>query len=144
MRHVALNQASMFGPLIALIGWTVAVLLLVPYRRFKAVFAGRVTASDFKSGESGKVPEEVSIPNRAFMNLLEVPVLFYVVCIVSFVTLNVTTASVVLAWIYFTLRVVHSLVYLTYNHVIHRFLVFATSNVVLVIMWFMLLLKLSK
>jgi len=128
----------------ALVGWTLAVLLLVPYRRFKAASAGQVTAGDFQYGESSNVPLAVSIPNRTFMNLLEVPVLFYVVCIVSYVTHNVTSGIIVLSWIYFGLRVAHSLVYLTYNHVAHRFLSFAASNIVLLIMWAGLLLALAK
>lgn len=134
-----MSQASIFYPVMALVGWTLAVLLLIPYQRFKAVFAGQVTAGDFSCGESANVPPEVSMPNRNFMNLLEVPVLFYVVCIVSYVTQGVTAGAVALAWVYFGLRVLHSLVSLTYNHVFHRFLVFATSNVVLLVMWIGLL-----
>lgn len=135
---------SIFWPVMALIGWTVAVLLLIPYQRFKAAFAGHVTASDFQCGESSNVPITVSIPNRVFMNLLEVPVLFYVLCIVSYVTQSVSAGLVMLAWAYFGFRVAHSLIYLTYNHVMHRFLAFATSNVVLVIMWLRLLQELAK
>jgi len=40
--------------------------------------------------------------------------------------------------------VAHSLVYLTYNRVAHRFLSFAASNIVLLIMWAGLLLALAK
>lgn len=39
------------------------------------------------------------------------------------------------AWVYVGLRVLHSLIHLTYNHVIQRMLVFAASNVVLVALW---------
>lgn len=128
----------------ALVGWTMAVLLLIPYQRFKAVFAGRVTAADFECGESDDVPTTVSIPNRVLMNLLEMPVLFYVLCVVSYITQNATSGLVMLAWVYFGFRVLHSLVYLTYNHVLHRFLAFAASNVVLLVMWLSLLRDLSR
>lgn len=129
-------------PSMALIGWTLCVLLVMPYRRIKAVFAKQVTADDFKFGESGKVPPAVSIPNRNFMNLLEVPVLFYVLCITCFVTQNVDATAVVLAWPYVVLRVLHSLIHLSYNDVIHRLAVFAASNLVLAALWFRLLLDL--
>lgn len=128
----------------ALVAWTLSVLLLIPYQRFKAVFAGQVRASDFTCGESGNVPEAVAIPNRVFMNLLEVPVLFYVLCIVAYVTQNVSPSLVTLAWVYFGFRVLHSLVYLTYNHVMHRFLAFATSNFVLLAMLILLVPGLAK
>lgn len=127
----------------ALIGWTFIVLLCVPYQRFKAAFAGKVSASDFRYGESGAVPAAVLVPNRVFMNLLEVPVLFYVLCIVSYITQFVTPGLLIFAWVYFGLRVLHSVVYLTYNDVMHRFLVFAASNVALVFMWIRLLQEFS-
>jgi len=62
------------------------VLLLIPFRRFRAAFAGQVGAGDFRYGESARVPGEVSIPNRNYMNLLELPVLFYIVCVLDYVT----------------------------------------------------------
>ena len=37
------------------------------------------------TASSDNVPGDVSIPNRAMMNLLELPVLFYVVCLMFFV-----------------------------------------------------------
>jgi hypothetical protein len=37
------------------------------------------------------VPPAVSIPNRNYMNLLELPMLFYVVCIVLYVTAGAST-----------------------------------------------------
>lgn len=137
-----MNPTGIFIPVMALMGWTLLVLLLIPYKRFTSAFAGRVTASDFKYGESSKVPPDVSVPNRVFMNLLEMPVLFYILCIVFHLTQNVTSGIVTLAWAYFGLRVLHSIVYLSYNHIIHRFLAFATSNVILAVMWLMLLLGL--
>jgi hypothetical protein len=85
---------------------------------------------DFRFGESDRVPADVSLPNRVFMNLVEVPPLFYIVCILHFVTNQVDALALGLAWVYFTLRIVHSLIYLSYNHVVHRFAVFAASNLV--------------
>ncbi len=69
------------------------------------------------------------------MNLLQVPVLFYVVCFTMFLAQGVTESFVDLAWGYVALRVLHSLVHLTYNKVKHRLLLFAASNVVVVVMW---------
>jgi hypothetical protein len=131
-------------PMLALLGWTLAVLLLIPLRRFKAGFAGKVSHEDFKNGESRRVPAEVSIPNRNFMNLLEVPVIFHFVCVLLFVTQTSTRTLVFCAWLYVVLRVVHSLIHLSYNNVRHRLLPFAASNVVMVYMWLALLLTLLR
>lgn len=119
----------------ALVALTFVVLLLIPYQRFKAGRSGRVTADDFKYGESQNVPPDVSIPNRNLMNLLEIPMLFYVACLTLYVTKNVDAMSLLLAWSYFAFRVAHSAVHLTYNKVFHRLTVYAASNVILAIIW---------
>lgn len=121
-------------PVMALVAWTLCVLLVMPYRRFKAVLQKQIVPDDFKLGESANVPAYVCIPNRNFMNLLEVPLLFYVLCIVAFITKNVDQTMLILAWLYVALRVVHSLIHLSYNNVIHRMLVFAASNFVVAIL----------
>ncbi len=138
-----MSQTSILLPSMALVGWTFCVLLLLPYQRFKALFAGRVTADDFKFGESSKVPSEVSVPNRNFMNLLEVPVLFYVVSITAYITQQTDSLAVTLAWFYVGFRVAHSLVHLTYNNVYHRLSFFVLSNGTLLVLWVKLLIRLS-
>ena len=137
-----MKQTSILIPALMLIGWTLLVLLMIPYQRFKAYFAGKVTAHDFKCGESRHVPEEVCMPNRNLMNLLEIPVLFYAVCLMLYVTQTVDGLAVALAWVYVVLRGVHSLIHLSYNHVFHRFAVFATSNMVMALLWLKSLLAL--
>lgn len=89
----------------------------------------RITPQDFSHGESPRVPPDVILPNRVFMNLLEVPVLFYVVAFMAYLSGLVNEVTVGLAWAYVALRFVHSGIYFTYNHVGHRALVFGTSNV---------------
>jgi hypothetical protein len=126
---------GIFYPMGALALLTLLVLVQIPLRRFRAGFKGQVNYGDFRGGESARVPTEVSLPNRNYMNLLELPVLFYVVCLSLFVTGHVTTTSVRLAWVYVALRLVHSIVHLTYNDVRHRGLAFAASNFVLLAMW---------
>lgn len=128
------EPAPILLPALALIGWTFAVLL-IPYRRFKASFAGQVTAADFRVGESVRVPPEVRVPNRVFMNLLEMPVLFYVLVAMRVVARLADAVFVTLAWGYVALRGAHSLIYLGRNDVIWRFVAFALSNVLVVTIW---------
>jgi hypothetical protein len=130
-----MNQTNILYPMVALAALTFVVLLLIPYARFRAGRRRRVVIDDFRFGESQNVPSDVSIPNRNLMNLLEMPVLFYVACLTLYVTKNVNTLVLSLAWLYFGLRAGHSLVHLTYNKVFHRLTVYAASNVVLAIMW---------
>jgi hypothetical protein len=122
-------------PLVALGALTFLVLLRIPFVRFRAAFQGKVTADDFKLGESPRVPADVALPNRNYMNLLELPTLFYVGCLALYVLQRVESVDLVVAWGYVGLRAMHSLVHLTYNNVFHRLTAFASSNVLLVVLW---------
>ena len=128
------NPAILY-PLFVLVAWTMVVLCLIPVVRVRSVRQREISADDFKYGESAKVPGYVSLPNRNYMNLLELPMLFYVVCIVLYVTVGASYVAIVVAWLYVVLRIVHSLVHLTYNKVLHRLTAFTLSNVALGVLW---------
>jgi hypothetical protein len=138
-----LSQSAILAPILALVGWTILVLMLIPLRRFKAGKQKRIRMADFEFGESANVPGDVSIPNRNYMNLLEGPVLFYVVCIVCFVAGKADVLFVTLAWLYVAFRMVHSLIHLTYNKVPHRLTAFALSSTMLVSFWIRLVVQLG-
>ena len=137
-----MSAPAILYPMFALATWTSLVLLLVPFRRIRAVARREVTEADFKLGESSAVPPAVSIPNRNYMNLLEAPMLFYVVCLIFYAGAATTTNVILLAWAYVALRLIHSAIHLTYNKVLHRVLVFAASNAVLIVLWVMAVFKL--
>ncbi|MFZ5670361.1 MAG: MAPEG family protein [Pseudomonadota bacterium] len=130
-----MTQETIFLPMIALAALTFTVLGLIPQRRFRSVFAKETTPDDYRLGESANVPGHVSIPNRNYMNLLEVPALFYVVCGALFVTGLVDAPSLGLAWAFVAARAAHSLVHVTYNRVIHRLVLFGAGNVILMALW---------
>jgi hypothetical protein len=74
-------------------------------------------------------------PSNNFMNLLEMPVLFYLAILLSLVLLVQDEVLVLLAWTYVTLRYIHSLIQCTYNKVMHRFQVYFLSCIVLLLIW---------
>ena len=130
-----MNNPAILYPVFTLAWWTSCVLLLIPIARIKAGRRREIVPDDFKYGESASVPPHVSIPNRNYMNLLELPVLFYVATILLYVSPHSSSAFIVLAWMYVGLRIIHSLIHLTYNKVFHRLAAFALSNAVLVALW---------
>jgi hypothetical protein len=69
------------------------------------------------------------------MNLLELPMLVYVVGILLYVTGGASYVAMFFAWAYVALRIVHSLIHLTYNQGLHRLAAFTLSNVALVVLW---------
>lgn len=129
------SKFAILWPMFALAAWTVGILLLVATRRILSGVSGKVHPREYALGESQKVPAHVSLANRNYMNLLELPVLFHAICLVAYVTHVEAAQLVLLAWAYVALRVAHSLIHVTYNHVMHRFAAFAASNFVLVAMW---------
>lgn len=70
-----------------------------------------------------------------FRNLFEAPVLFYVLCIALAVNGGSTRGFVCAAWGYVALRALHSLIHVTYNRVVHRFLAYVASTLLLFGMW---------
>lgn len=128
-------QTAIFGPVIALVMLTLTVLVYTGYKRFHAGFAGRVKAGDFRYGETANVPVDVVVTNRNYMNLLEAPVLFYVLCLSLYVTAHVTAVTLSLAWLFVGLRLAHTAIHLAYNRILYRFGVFTASNAVLAALW---------
>jgi hypothetical protein len=74
-------------------------------------------------------------PANNFMNLLEMPVLFYLAVVVSLLLLVQDSVLVILSWTYVFMRIAHSLIQCTYNRVMHRFLVYFASCLVLLLIW---------
>jgi hypothetical protein len=113
-------------PCVALVGLTALVWVKLYADRLGEMRARRID------------PQELATTRAAadnFRNLFEVPVLFYLLCIALAVTGASTPAFVAAAWGYVVLRALHSLIHVTYNRVVHRFLVYVASTLLLFGMW---------
>ena len=73
---------AIFLPAAALVALTFGVGVLLLRARFRAASRRQVTPGDFRYGESERVPPDARLPSRNFVNLLEMPVLFYVACVI--------------------------------------------------------------
>ncbi|HTQ14942.1 MAG TPA: MAPEG family protein [Rhizomicrobium sp.] len=120
-----MDQTLIFQPMGALAALTFFVLLAVP--------ALRMSRSGRQDSAAGDIPGGLANPN--FADLLEMPVLFYVVCLMLYGSSRVDTDFLWLAWIYVGLRALHSAVHLTYDNFRHRMLLFALSNFAVFAMW---------
>jgi hypothetical protein len=119
---------AILAPMGVLAGITFFVLLFVPALRF-----ARRGRTDEELSATGDIPGGTSNPN--FADLLEMPVLFYVVCLMALVTQRVSDTIIWLAWAYVIIRALHSAVHLTYDNRTHRTFLFAASNFVVLAMW---------
>lgn len=122
-------------PVFALFGLTLFVLLRLAYLRFAAAKEGIISPGYFRLFQGDPEPEPLAAYSRNYVNLHESPTLFYVICLLIYVTGITSALLVTLAWVYVALRMVHSWIHLTSNHVLHRFRVFALASLVLAVIW---------
>jgi hypothetical protein len=96
--------------------------------------SGAVKADDIALREP-RWPQRTTQAANAFSNQFELPVLFYVLTILAWVTRHAGIVFVVLAWIFVICRVLQAYVHVTSNVVRYRGLFFSIGAVVLMIMW---------
>ena len=129
-------------PVFAMFLLVAIVLLRMRSMRFAAVRRKQVSAEYYRAFQDGVEPEALRVVSRNFSNLFEMPVLFYVGVIMTYITHQVTYWLVACAWAYVVLRYVHSYIHLTSNNVVVRFSVYFASAFVLLVMWASLLVRL--
>jgi hypothetical protein len=80
-------------------------------------------------------PKRTTQLANAFANQFELPVLFYVLTILEYVTHLAGIGFVVLAWVFVILRILHAYVHVTSNIVRLRGALYGAGALVLAIMW---------
>ena len=70
-----------------------------------------------------------------FRNLFELPVLFYLALVVAALTARVTILTMLLAWAFVVMRIVHSAIQCSYNQVMHRFRAYVAGGLLLWTLW---------
>ncbi|MEC9463562.1 MAG: MAPEG family protein, partial [Pseudomonadota bacterium] len=100
--------------------------------RAAVVRSGKVERIAFR--ENLAEPEESRVVNRAIANQFELPVLFYALSVLLFITEADNIVAVVLAWIFVAARYVQVAMQLTGNLPLRR-LFFMIGFVTLFLMW---------
>jgi len=103
--------------------------------RFAAVKRGDLKPQYFAINRGGEVPEYLAKVNNNYNNLLELPILFYLVAVLLFVTDRVEPAQVLLAWVFVMSRYVHSYIHTTCNNIRQRMRMFMLGVISLIAMW---------
>ena len=131
----AVDPRELLPSVFLLVLLTAIVWLLMLLARNVSVAIGKVSMRYYESYRSDAPPEWIERPARTFMNLLEVPVLFYVACLLMLVTQHCDRAQVLLATTFVATRFVHALVYIGVNHVPARFGAYVAGCVTLGVIW---------
>ena len=131
-----MDQQQIFEPVVALVFLTLLVWAFMYYKRLGFIRKQKLDPEALKSKAEGeKVLAPVAGPSDNLKNLFEMPVLFYLLCVVLFLLGRVDGMFLTLAWTYVGLRTMHSLIQSTYNRIVHRFSVYTLSMFVLIWMW---------
>jgi len=116
--------------LLAMVGVTLVVWLRLYQIRLAEMRRSRI-APQRLAGSADKHLLKDTRASDNFINLFEVPVLFYVLVLATLQAGVPDGGFVWLAWAFVGLRAIHSLVQCSYNRVMHRFTAYALATAVL-------------
>ncbi len=133
-----MNEHPMLAPLVALVLWTIVMMIWMAITRFAAFRKLGITLGTIPAGGRGASLDEAAPkaqwPAHNYTHLLEQPTIFYAIVLALVAMGFEADVNVWLAWGYVGLRIVHSIVQATYNKVSHRFLLFTLSSLCLLSM----------
>ena len=128
-----MNSQEIFQPFFAMMLVTFAAWIYLYMRRTSFLVAGRVDLRtvDTPAKADVNVPHDVNLPAYALKNLFELPVIFYALCLYLYAVSSVDNLYVAAAWIFVAGRGIHTLIYCSYNRVMHRFIAYFASAMIL-------------
>jgi len=127
-----MNQIAILTPVFVLILWTFTIFLLMAYGRVR--FTKNPQDAAHTKDLRGSLPDWVERTSDNYNHLFEQPVAFYVITICIALINNFDPFMIQLAWAFVILRIIHSLVQLTFNLVLLRFVIFAAGWLIIACM----------
>ncbi|WP_256750750.1 MAPEG family protein [Mesorhizobium sp. Mes31] len=128
-----MNQTTIFWPLLAHVLLIYIVYGVMGRRRYVAVKSGEAKVGQYKV-RSTEPSSSVTVANN-LINQFELPVLFYVLCLVLHLTNGVNYLTLALMWIFVASRYFHAWVHLTSNNLLLRSRSFFVGAVILLVAW---------
>jgi len=136
-----MTQISIFFPVIALVFLTFIVAVLMGYKRVKAAKNKEINVHYFRLNSGYDCPAKLTQISQNYDNLLALPNLFYLGCIISFITNQVDFILLSLAWAFVISLYIHSYIHIGSNRLKYRYPIFFFSVIVLIIFWIILSVK---
>lgn len=131
----------MLYPMFLMVLLTFIVGCIAVKVRFSSVKNGSVHVKSFRLMDGKNVPDIVIKTTRNFNNQFEIPTLFYVICVL-YISLGIESfIAVIFAWLFVSLRFIHSYIHITYNNILHRMLTFWAAFICVMVLWVILLVQ---
>jgi len=123
-------------PLLAQVALSFVVMIIMYRKRVSEMKTKRIHPQRTKtrSRALGVLTDSESAANN-YANLFESPILFYTAILLTLILMVQDTILVTLAWTYVGSRYIHSVIHVTYNRVMHRFMIFLFSSFILFAIW---------
>jgi hypothetical protein len=121
-------------PVFVQIALTFGLLMWMAYARTSSVSRGETKIRDIALGQPAWPARAQQISN-CYDSQFQLPLLFYVLVILAWITKHADLIFVVMAWVFVLLRLLHAYIHTTSNHVPTRFRAFAAGMFVLLLMW---------
>ncbi|MBT8103634.1 MAG: MAPEG family protein [Gammaproteobacteria bacterium] len=132
-----MNNELILQPMLGMMVLTAIVWFVMYTKRIPAMQKARMPVQTYTTPDKAAelLPDSVNYSAYNLKNLFELPVVFYALCLLLYVTQAVDMTYVIAAWLFFGFRVLHSFVHCTSNVVILRFYLYLAAALAL---WFML------
>jgi hypothetical protein len=132
----------MFYPMFAMVMLTLCLAVFLLFLRVSAARSGKVNPRVFKLNQSKDIPDRLLQTANNFSNLFEIPLFFYLACLLCMVWQYQSSLMLALAWLFVASRVVHTWIHINRNKIIPRLFAFSTGVICVLIMWIILFLHL--
>jgi hypothetical protein len=129
-----MGATQVLAPIFVQVALTLVLFLWMGRLRFTDIRSGAVRPADVALGQPNWSTRTMQVMN-AFRSQFELPVLFYLVTVLSLFTARAGTTLVVLAWIFVATRLLHALIHVTTNNLRRRAILYAAGGLVLIAMW---------
>lgn len=128
-----MSNSPFLLPILTLVVWTLVVWFWMYATRIPAMSKAKVELDPNKTGAEmmAGIPPTVRWKADNYNHLLEQPTIFYAVALVLAMAGAGEGLGWYCAWAYVALRVVHTLIQVTVNHIMARFSVFTLSTLAL-------------
>lgn len=130
-----MDTNAILGPVAALALWSMVMWVWMYATRLPAMRRAKIDTANLVGGTGQNLesllPPQVQWKAHNYNHLMEQPTLFYAVAIALAVGGMGGGLNAQIAWAYVALRIVHSLIQVTVNRVMWRFLVFVLASIAL-------------
>lgn len=128
-----MSGEAIFLPVLVQVALTFVIYGVVSFRRVGAVTSGKASHADYRVPIVE--PQASATAIRSLSNQFELPILFYVCCVILFELGAVSTVALGLAWLFVATRIAHAAIHVTTNRLKRRRPLFIAGLLAVLFMW---------